>query len=424
MATVSRWHGYTIDDQDSLSVPINDQASYGFHPEDSRLTLKINHATGQPYHGFFGFPDLMQHSGLLRFRLSSLPDGTNTLFYGLQAESPYGNTFRVLLTSTGGLRFQGGDNANVSPDIHFATSVVAERDYTVKWQIDSTEGIISVRLFDEDGEISTEKTSTGTFGPFGNLRIGPRLSSPIVPPYYVWDTIITDNLEWIDWDPEVPVAPSKNLAVIGDSLTYQSLEGFGNLTTYLSGYEVSEGALFYQGASGKEISVPDYLGRDLLTIDIPTARRNLGVVDTWVIALGTNDMLQAGSEANFKARITSVLEALKDERRVLWVGLAAGDPGISFETYNTYIRSVVSNYPNVEFLEFEQSSRDPYIAGDWVFPTDNLHMTQQGYLRRSKFVVDNLEEPDPHPTQPWTSVRIGDDVVTAMYVGSDLVWKA
>ena len=117
--------------------------------------------------------------------------------------------------------------------------------------------------------------------------------------------------------------PNDKVAIIGDSLTYQAGAGEARITDLIREKGHGGGGIYFTGVGGKRLTVSDSAGASTLE-NIAAARAQLGHVDTWVIALGTND--RNSTSAVVRASVNEILTALGDDHFV-WVGFGFYDRG-------------------------------------------------------------------------------------------------
>lgn len=186
-----------------------------------------------------------------------------------------------------------------------------------------------------------------------------------------------------------PTSSGQTVAVIGDSLTYQDGYGTQNITNLLAqnGYPV--GSSYVYGVGGKSITQPDTQGMTTAQ-NIAAARAQLGHVDTWLIALGTNDT--GLDDQSFINSVTSIMNAIGPNDTVVWVGLGYyGVNNTNAAHFNPIMASILNNYANAHFADWNSyihNGRDE--TGLWVYPVDSTHMTQAGYAIRNQFYVDQI----------------------------------
>lgn len=394
MAVLRRWHGYTLDGQDDHPSSMSTGVGYALHPVSGMPCFLMDQPAAAMTWAWGSLGNHAVTSFHIRFRLTALPSGTNTLI-SPQNSTPT-NSWRATLGSTGTLNFQNASNSTVSGLAY--TSLTTGVDYTYKGQVNSTTGAVAVRLWADGTPVDGGKSASSvTLNATDNFRVGQTLSSPVMPDYYVWDVILTDQTEWIEWDAVPPTAPSTNVAVIGDSLTFMGATGWEKFVARATGYDPADAAIFYYAASGKEILAADFVKRRTIEEDVAFARAQLGTVDCWIIALGTNDT--SAGEATFRTRVETLLTELASETRVVWIGLAYKQESNPLLAFNTYLADEISAFGNAEYADWATYVYSPYAADDWS-AADSIHMTDdgtpaEGYSRRADFYADQLSTLTP-----------------------------
>jgi len=179
--------------------------------------------------------------------------------------------------------------------------------------------------------------------------------------------------------------PNDKVAIIGDSLTYQGGAGEARITDLIREKGHGGGGIYFWGVGGKRLTVNDSAGASTLE-NIAAAQAQLGHVDTWVIALGTND--RNSTSAVVRASVNEILTALGDDHFV-WVGLGFYDrDNAHADRLNAILGNAIAATPNGTLADWDTFVHQPYRArmtGLWTYPHDNIHMTQKGYRIRSRF---------------------------------------
>lgn len=185
-------------------------------------------------------------------------------------------------------------------------------------------------------------------------------------------------------------APADTIAVIGDSLTDQRGAGQARTEQALQERGYGGGGIFFWGVGGKRLLVPDAIGTTTLE-NIRAARAELGHVDTWLIALGTNDRFDSTSK--IRRRVDRILDALGKDRFV-WIGLGFynADSALS-RRVNDVLKDAISARPNGRYASWNRFIHHPTrdAADLWTFPKDELHMTEKGYLLRANFYARKVD---------------------------------
>lgn len=184
-------------------------------------------------------------------------------------------------------------------------------------------------------------------------------------------------------------APDDKIAVIGDSLTDQRGAGQTRITDALHNRGHGYGGIYFWGVGGKRLVDPDSEGTTTLQ-NIRAARTELGHVDTWIIALGTNDRFSA--KAEIRAGVDKILAALGSDRFV-WIGLGFHDGDSRYsKRVNAILQNAIAAEPNGRYADWNSYIHDPSrdAVDLWTYPHDNLHMTEKGYRIRSRFYARSV----------------------------------
>lgn len=206
------------------------------------------------------------------------------------------------------------------------------------------------------------------------------------------------------------------IAIIGDSLTYMGGNGETFVREALGTAGVPDGSLYFYGVIGKRTTSADSEGKTTAQ-NIAEARAQLGQVDRWVIALGTNDR---NSDVPYvRSTIQAVLSTIGAEP-VIWIGLSskgaatAADiatntviqeelrPGDTYADWDTYIRGIDGG-----------ANPSPY----WN-TGDATHMPPAGYTERAQFYAEQVRATLALAT---SSAYVGTKRVAAAYVGAKRV---
>ena len=172
---------------------------------------------------------------------------------------------------------------------------------------------------------------------------------------------------------EVVSVPSKppllSVVVIGDSLTVGS-EMYGvSLTRSLLNAGVLD--VIVSAENGRTTSEGVGKLEDSMVVD--------GAV---VIALGTNDV--AMSDPNFfGSQIDRAVAAVPETVKIFWLNLYT-DQWISDDAYNAKIIEKANAYPNLSVMDFES-----FASPSWL-EEDGVHLTPDGYIQRTRFILQEL----------------------------------
>jgi hypothetical protein len=183
-----------------------------------------------------------------------------------------------------------------------------------------------------------------------------------------------------------PAARSGNdtVAVIGDSLTYQGGTGRALISDQIGRSGHGGGGIYFWAVGGKRLTEPDSAG--MTTMDnIRAARSQLGHVDLWVMALGTNNRVD--DPAVVRRDVDTVLTALRGDRFV-WIGLGFYEwrHRVAIRM-NSILTEAVATKADGTVAAWDDWIHDPVRASEanWTYPRDLIHMTSQGYVLRNEF---------------------------------------
>ena len=153
--------------------------------------------------------------------------------------------------------------------------------------------------------------------------------------------------------------PNDKVAIIGDSLTYQGGAGEARITDLIREHGHGGGGIYVWGVGGKRLTVDDSGGASTLD-NIAAARAQLGNVDTWVVALGTND--RYSTKAVVRASVNEILTALGDDHFV-WVGLGFYDrDNAHADRLNAILGNAIAATPNGTLADWDTFVHQPYRA--------------------------------------------------------------
>lgn len=186
------------------------------------------------------------------------------------------------------------------------------------------------------------------------------------------------------------------VAIIGDSLTERRenhaappiREADTRARLVAAGF--SNADIYWYGRGGKGLVAPDSNGRTTMQ-NIVEAQTQLGSVDVWVMALGTNN--GPDSTPTFRANVETVLDAIElaGGGKVLWVNLAFwSSNNTNSTTHNPTIRSAVEARGGT-VLDWHTFIHNPKDAADWIYPTDGTHHTTQGSVKRDNFIISGIQ---------------------------------
>lgn len=186
----------------------------------------------------------------------------------------------------------------------------------------------------------------------------------------------------ISYDKVSPKGPGvgRRVLVIGDSLTRDSRQ---MLTKSLK-------------RSGWNPTIRCFGGQriDWGMQQIRAQRAWVGLPETVIVALGTNDMRWIDT-ATTKTRIEKILDQLGPKRSVLWVNLYGGN-GDRFSKskqawFNKTLAKIASKRGNVSVLAWAGKAKEAKIP-----MSGPIHYAHKGLVTRTKFTVDSLNRIHGH----------------------------
>ena len=334
---------------------------------------------GSPSTTYFGFA----------FRKTGNPASSQVFLHPFTSAGA--TSFRLRLSSTGTIIMDGASTNTLD-----TSSVLANNTtYALIGQVSAT--AMTVTIYAADGTTVVDTiTATNTFGLVDNWRMGQIGGSPAIPDWYfrmllVGDTAITA--------PTVLATPTTlgtpRIGIIGDSNT----GGVGDNGYYfdaLDAASIDTRNIYFWGVGGKRISVADLTGKTAAN-NITDAAAWLGTIDTWIVALGTNDRPQV--DATINADIDTLLTAIGGTAKVIWIGLTSKATASADDIrVNNLIQAKLTARGNATFADWDThirtidggSNPSPY----WL-TTDSTHMTALGYAERAAFYVDQLADDTP-----------------------------
>ena len=129
-----------------------------------------------------------------------------------------------------------------------------------------------------------------------------------------------------------------------------------------------------------------------------SARATFGEADCWVVALGSNDLVYGGGDADqADAMVGQMLAAVTPDASVWWVNVNYHrDPRTSFDfvsataTFNRVVDDRAAVDPDLHVIDWYTLS-EGHLA--WFF--DPVHVDRTGSIVRAEFTVDALPPPRP-----------------------------
>jgi hypothetical protein len=191
------------------------------------------------------------------------------------------------------------------------------------------------------------------------------------------------------------------VAMIGDSLLDQAFVpgtppglGEANVRAIMEAAGYARADTSFYACGGKAITANDTNGLGTVA-NIAAARAALGRVDQWLIALVTNNVgsgLQS-DVAPMVAAMNTVLDAIGNEGRVTWVGLAfKGVANDNAALFNPYVQATIEGRGGryADWQNYIHNGRDE--TNLWL-ASDSTHMSQAGYAIKNAWLRDQLALP-------------------------------
>jgi hypothetical protein len=159
------------------------------------------------------------------------------------------------------------------------------------------------------------------------------------------------------------------IAVIGDSLSAQS-----TVQEIASLKRAGWGPIVVNALSGRRIPsdtpVPPSSGISALH----TVRAAGNYPDTWVVELGTNDVLKVGNDATeFRRLIELMLDEIGPGHRIVWVNVHAGFNAVGSKMFNDVLRAVAAGRSDLTIADWATHADD-----DGYLIADATHLTVAG----------------------------------------------
>ncbi|MCE0510832.1 SGNH/GDSL hydrolase family protein [Microbacterium sp. KKR3/1] len=334
---------------------------------------------GSPSTTYFGF----------RYRATGNPSSSQVILHPFTSGGS--TSFRLRRGSTGTIILDGASSNGLDTSSVTATNT----DYAITGSVSATAASVTITAADGTTVIDTI-SATNTFGLVDNWRMGQIGSSPALPDWLFRMLLVSDTPVTAAMVLETPDAlGATQVGIIGDS----NMGGLGDNSYYYDAFVdagLSTRDVYFWGVGGKRIAVADLTGKTAAN-NIADATAWLGSIDTWVIALGTNDRPQSDSTIN--ADIDTLLTAIGGTAKIIWIGLTSKATASTDDIrVNGLIQAKLTARGNAEFADW-----DTYIRGidgganpsPYWLTTDSTHMTPLGYEVRSAYVASLLVDDTP-----------------------------
>ena len=109
--------------------------------------------------------------------------------------------------------------------------------------------------------------------------------------------------------------------------------------------------------------------------------------DAWVIALGTNDVLQYPGVDQYAEVITQLMSVLPDDVPVVWVDVYLRDFASAADAFNAQLHVLLDQRPDTVVAGWNEVARN-----DGVISSDGIHPTDGGYTLFAGTIVAGLDE--------------------------------
>jgi lysophospholipase L1-like esterase len=170
----------------------------------------------------------------------------------------------------------------------------------------------------------------------------------------------------------------QSVAMVGDSITVRSegalTEGFRRL-----GLDVRE----IDAASGRRMTAEG--GADGSGLSALSSLAAGDRPDLWVIALGSNDLLQYDTPEAYRDQIVAVLNILPPEAPMVWVDIYVADDPARSQEFNQALRDTVTYRGNASVADWAAVA-----PGDGVL-SDGVHPSQAGTQQFADVVMGAVE---------------------------------
>lgn len=332
---------------------------------------------GSPATTYFGFA----------FRKTGNPASSQVFLHPFTSAGA--TSFRLRLSSTGTIILDGASTNSLD------TSAVLSNNTTYAFVGSVSATVATVTIYASDGTTVIDTiTATNTFGLVDNWRMGQIGGSPAIPDWSFRMLLVGDAaVTAADVLATPTTLGTPRIAVLSDSNGYENGAG---PTHYFSAFDVAFDTrnFYYGGVGGKRIAVADLTGKTAAN-NVADAQAWLGTIDTWIIALGTNDRPQV--DATINADIDTLLTAIGVGPKIIWIGLTSKATASADDIrVNGLIQAKLTARGNAVFADWNTYIRA--IDGGanpstyWL-TTDSTHMTAAGYTERATFVAAQLASP-------------------------------
>lgn len=181
--------------------------------------------------------------------------------------------------------------------------------------------------------------------------------------------------------PPTGVFSGQKVAIIGDSLTYQSGAGATNVAASLVNVGWPSDGVWFYGVDGKTINTPDAGGYTTVQ-NIQQCLTNFGSPDVWIFTLGGNSV----NSPTVVDEMQAIFSAVGSNAKILWTTMgtanAANDSNIL--ALNVTIKQQCAARPHTYVGDWFAYCFT-HVQDNWW--SDGVHMTPGGYAIRNAYIA-------------------------------------
>ncbi len=178
------------------------------------------------------------------------------------------------------------------------------------------------------------------------------------------------------------------VAIVGDSLTAQS-------TNALRAGLAEEGwkPVTIDAERNRRIVVGSGPGEPKAGRSVVKALKASGTdPHTWIVALGTNDVLAAADDTQVRALVMAMLDAIGPGHRIVWVDVYLGQQQAATTRWNRMLREIASERTDLVLAPW---SAVAYTEG--ILIDDQIHPTVDGQAAFAITAVNGAEQAAARP---------------------------
>lgn len=325
---------------------------------------------GSPATTYFGF----------RYRASGNPASSQVLLHPFTSGGA--TSFRLRRGSTGTIILDG----SVTNSLDTSSVTATNTDYAITGSTSATATTVTITAADGVTVIDTI-SATNTFGLVDNWRMGQIGTTPALPDWFFRMLLVGDSpITAADVLATPSTLGTPRIAVLSDSNGYENGAGPTHYFSAFAAAGLNMRNIYYGGVGGKRIAAADLTGKTAAN-NVADAQAWLGTIDTWIIALGTNDRPQV--DATINADIDTLLTAIGAGPKIVWIGLTSKATASADDIrVNGLIQAKLTARGNASFADWNTHIRG--IDGGanpstyWL-TTDSTHHTPAGYVEKAAF---------------------------------------